>query len=45
MNFALHAKTAYEFELKNFHLGPALEFAYDPKDFHVSLGLHVGIGF
>lgn len=43
--FALHVETAYEFEIKNFHLGPVLEFAYDPEDFHLSLGIHVGIGF
>ncbi|MEO5907479.1 MAG: hypothetical protein ABIQ11_12180 [Saprospiraceae bacterium] len=43
--FALHAETAYEFELSNFHLGPVLESAYDPEDFHISLGLHTGIGF
>ena len=44
-NFALHLETAYEFEMNNFHIGPALEFAYDPEDFHISLGLHVGYGF
>lgn len=43
--FALHLETAYEFEIKNFHIGPAFEFAYDPEDMHISLGLHVGYGF
>jgi hypothetical protein len=38
-------ETAYEFEIKNFHVGPAFEFAYDPEDFHISLGLHCGFGF
>ena len=44
-NFALHLETSYEFEIKNFHIGPVLEFAYDPEDIHISLGLHVGYGF
>lgn len=43
--FSLHAETTYEFELDQFHIGPALEFAYDPNDFHISLGIHVGFGF
>ena len=43
--FAVHFETAYEFELSHFHLGPALEFAYHSEDFHISLGLHVGLGF
>ena len=44
-NFALHLESAYEFEIKNFHVGPVFEFAYDPEDFHISLGIHSGIGF
>ncbi len=44
--FALHLETSYEFELgTNFHIGPVLEFAYDPEDIHLSAGLHVGFGF
>lgn len=43
--FALHAETSYEFEIGNFHIGPAFEFAYDPEDYHISLGLHIGLGF
>ena len=43
--FALHLETAYEFEIGNFHIGPAFEFAYDPNDYHISLGVHVGYGF
>lgn len=45
INFALHLETAYEFEINNFHLGPVLEFAYDPEDYHLSAGLHLGYGF
>ena len=44
-NFAMHAEAAYEFEIKNIHIGPVIEFAYDPEDFHISLGLHLGFGF
>lgn len=41
---ALHAELAYEVELKHPHIGPLVEWAYDPEDMHVSLGLHIGIG-
>lgn len=43
--FALHLESSYEFEIGNFHIGPAFEFAYDPEDYHLSLGLHIGYGF
>ncbi len=43
--FALHLETSYEWEIKNVHIGPAFEFAYDPEDYHISLGLHIGYGF
>ncbi len=43
--FSLHTEMSYEFELGDFHIGPAFEFAYDPNDYHISLGLHVGYGF
>lgn len=45
VNFALHLEAAYEFEIKNFHVGPAFEFAFDPEDYHICLGLHIGYGF
>ena len=44
-HFALHVETAYEFEIKNFHLGPVIEVAYDKEDVHISLGVHMGLGF
>ena len=43
--FAIHIEGSYEFELGNIHLGPVLEFAYDAEDYHISLGLHIGLGF
>jgi len=44
-NFALHFETCYEFEIKELHIGPAFEFAYDIEDYHISLGIHIGYGF
>lgn len=44
-DFAMHFETAYEFVIENFHLGPVLELAYDPEDIHLSIGMHIGIGF
>ena len=43
--FAFHIESAYEFEINDFHIGPAFEFAYDAEDMHISLGLHIGYGF
>ena len=45
LNFALHLESAYEFQVNHIHLGPVLELAYDPEDFHISLGIHIGYGF
>lgn len=44
-NLALHFETSYEFEIKDFHIGPVFEFAYDLEDIHISFGIHVGYGF
>lgn len=43
--FSFHTEISYEFEIGRLHIGPAFEFAYDPNDYHISLGLHVGLGF
>lgn len=45
LKFALHIETLYEFEINDFHIGPLLEFAYDPDDYHISFGIHAGFGF
>lgn len=45
MHFALHIEAVYEFEIKSFHLGPAIEYAYAANEFHVSIGLHLAYGF
>lgn len=43
--FAIHFETVYEFEIGRFHLGPVFEFAYHKEDYHISLGVHIGMGF
>ncbi len=45
MKFAFHAGTSYNSSVGNFHLGPMLELAFDPEDYHISIGLHMGYGF
>ena len=45
LKFAFHAETIYDFHIGRFHIGPLLEFAVDPEDYHLSLGLHIGYGF
>ena len=45
MNFVMHLEITYELELHDFHLGPVLGFSYDPEDYHISLGVHIGYGF
>jgi hypothetical protein len=42
-DFALHFETVYEFEFGAFHIGPVLELAYHPEDYHISLGIHIGL--
>jgi len=42
---AFHFETTYEIEFESFHIGPSIEFAYDPNDYHLSLGIHFGYGF
>lgn len=43
--FALHLEATYGFEIGPIHLGPLLEFAYDPEDYHLSAGIHLGYDF
>lgn len=45
IELAIHIEAGYEIEIKHFHLGPFLGFAFIPGDYHVSLGLHLGYGF
>ena len=45
LHFGFHIETLYEFEIGIFHIGPVAEFAYSVKDYHVSLGVHLGFGF
>ena len=43
--FALHAEVLYEFNVGAFHIGPSIGAAFNPEDFHASVGLHCAIGF
>ena len=43
-DFALHFETVYEFEFGAFHIGPVVELAYHPEDWHFSAGIHIGLG-
>lgn len=45
LKFAMHIEGTYEFVIKNIHIGPLIEFAFDTDDYHLSLGLHIGFGF
>lgn len=42
---ALHLESAYEINLRGFHIGPMIEYAVDNEDSHVSIGIHIGLGF
>lgn len=43
---SVHLETTYEFALgEHVHLGPSLELAIDPLATHITLGMHVGVGF
>ncbi|MCY1720823.1 hypothetical protein OU798_10740 [Prolixibacteraceae bacterium Z1-6] len=44
-NFAIHFETTYEFQVGDVHMGPLLELAHDSEDYHISLGVHIGLGF
>ncbi len=43
--FALHFETSYEFQFHHWHIGPAISIGYDPEDYHLGLGIHIGYGF
>lgn len=45
LHFGLHIEALYEFEIGKFHIGPVTEFAYSSEDYHLSLGVHIGLGF
>ncbi len=44
IEFSIHLESTYEFEIKNFHIGPLVEWAIEPDETHFTIGLHVGFG-
>lgn len=40
----VHLETTYEFDVGRSHIGPMVEWAWDPEDTHMSIGVHVGVG-
>ena len=44
IEFSTHLEMTYEFEIKNFHVGPLVEWAIEPDEMHFTIGLHVGFG-
>ena len=44
LEFSTHLEMTYEFEIKNFHVGPLVEWAIEPDEMHFTIGLHVGFG-
>lgn len=42
--FSGHLEAVYGIEMGDFHIGPAVEFAFDGDDYHCGLGLHIGLG-
>ncbi len=45
LDMSMHFEVSYGFAVKGLHIGPLLEFAIDREDYHLSLGLHFGLGF
>ena len=43
--FAQHIEMAYEFELKEFHIGPVVELGIEKTGIHYMGGIHFGIDF
>ena len=44
IEFSTHLEMTYEFEIRNFHVGPLIEWAIEPDEMHFTIGLHVGFG-
>jgi len=42
---ALHFEVFYTFNIKNFHIGPAIGLSLEKEGIHTGTGLHLGIGF
>lgn len=44
-HFGMHVEVLYEIAIKQYHIGPVFEMAYEPHGSHIALGLHLGFGF
>ena len=44
VEFSTHLEMTYEFEIKNYHVGPLVEWAIEPDEMHFTIGIHVGFG-
>ncbi len=42
---AFHTEAVFEFNLAGFHVGPMVGYGIDNEHSHVSVGVHIGIGF
>ena len=42
--YATHIEIIYNFDINLIHLGPVIETAFSKDDFHLSVGIHMGIG-
>jgi len=45
VRFVVHTEAIYEFEIGQFHLGPALEFATTFEEYHIGMGIHAAYAF
>lgn len=44
-DLALHLELLYEIEINDFHIGPTLGYSFNPKDSHISFGVHIAYAF
>ena len=45
MQFTQHLEFCYEFEYKQYHIGPQFDIGIEGKESHYSVGIHLGIDF
>ena len=45
LKLSMHIEGLYEWQIGHLHVAPLVGIAFNPEDFHASLGLHLAIGF